>query len=56
MEFDVVIGLEIHAELKTKTKVFCIDFRVCGKERRRKLLGFRRVARCYEANYNNLFF
>ncbi len=23
MEFDVVIGLEIHAELKTKTKVFC---------------------------------
>ena len=22
-EFDVVIGLEIHAELKTKTKVFC---------------------------------
>ena len=23
MDFDVVIGLEIHAELKTKTKVFC---------------------------------
>lgn len=23
MEFDVVIGLEIHAELKTKTKIFC---------------------------------
>jgi len=23
MEFDVVIGLEIHSELKTKTKVFC---------------------------------
>ncbi|MBM6968386.1 MAG: Asp-tRNA(Asn)/Glu-tRNA(Gln) amidotransferase GatCAB subunit B, partial [Pseudoramibacter alactolyticus] len=23
MEYDIVIGMEIHAELQTKTKIFC---------------------------------
>ncbi|MBA3037282.1 MAG: hypothetical protein FP814_12415, partial [Desulfobacterium sp.] len=23
MEFEAVIGLEVHAQLKTKTKIFC---------------------------------
>lgn len=32
MEFDVVIGLEIHAELKTKSKVFCFCKNEFGAE------------------------
>lgn len=32
MEFDVVIGLEIHAELSTETKIYCSCQNVFGKE------------------------
>ena len=32
MEFDVVIGLEVHVELNTKTKVFCACKNVFGGE------------------------
>ncbi|HEV7621286.1 MAG TPA: Asp-tRNA(Asn)/Glu-tRNA(Gln) amidotransferase subunit GatB, partial [Flavisolibacter sp.] len=31
-QYEVVIGLEVHAQLKTKTKLFCADTTVFGKE------------------------